>query len=147
MLRRNMKRKNEEKGITLIALVITVIVLLILAWVTISTLSGENGILKQATNANTKTAHANVMEQLQLEADTYIIDKSTGEISSTLIGYLQSKQIIGDEIGEDSGEYQINVTKLLSTAPKYGKGTATESEKKRCIHIRRTRRNRGKSNI
>ena len=37
-----------KKGITLIALVITIIVLLILAGVTIATLTGDNGILKQA---------------------------------------------------------------------------------------------------
>ena len=37
---------RREKGITLIALVITIIVLLILAGVTIATLTGDNGILK-----------------------------------------------------------------------------------------------------
>ena len=53
-----MKRNN---GITLIALVITIIVLLILAGVAISMLSGENGILKKAAEAK------NEMEQAQLE--------------------------------------------------------------------------------
>ena len=42
---------KNEKGITLIALVITIIVLLILAGVAISMLSGENGILKKAAKA------------------------------------------------------------------------------------------------
>ena len=46
----NTKKKNA-RGITLIALVITIIVLLILAGVTINALSGENGILKRATQA------------------------------------------------------------------------------------------------
>ena len=41
----------EKKGITLIALVITIIVLLILAGVTINTLMGEGGVIKQATDA------------------------------------------------------------------------------------------------
>ena len=40
-----MKRIRKNKGITLIALVITIIVLLILAAVSIATLTGENGIL------------------------------------------------------------------------------------------------------
>ena len=48
VLMNNLKRKN---GITLIALVITIIALLILAGVTIATLTGENGILSQAQNA------------------------------------------------------------------------------------------------
>lgn len=49
--RKKMKEKRKEQGITLIALVITIIVLLILAGVTISTLTGENGILTNATKA------------------------------------------------------------------------------------------------
>ena len=47
------KTKNEEKlnkGITLIALVITIIVLLILAGVTIATLTGENRNINKGTN-------------------------------------------------------------------------------------------------
>ena len=47
--------KKEEKAITLIALVITIIVLLILAGVAISSLSGENGILKRTTDAKIQT--------------------------------------------------------------------------------------------
>ncbi len=51
-------KKQTNKGITLIALVITIIVLLILAAVSISTLTGENGILAKANEAkeSTKTA-------------------------------------------------------------------------------------------
>ena len=44
---------NKNKGITLIALVITIIVLLILAGVSIAMLTGQNGILSQAQNAST----------------------------------------------------------------------------------------------
>ena len=53
-----MEQKRMQKnsnGITLIALVITIIVLLILAGVTIATLTGDNGILKQADKAKTET--------------------------------------------------------------------------------------------
>ena len=44
-------KKRDNKGITLIALVITIIVLLILAGVSIAMLTGENGILTQAQRA------------------------------------------------------------------------------------------------
>ena len=44
----NQKTKMRNRGITLIALVITIIVLLILAGVTIATLTGDNGILTRA---------------------------------------------------------------------------------------------------
>lgn len=43
--------KNNQKGITLVALVITIIVLLILAGVTIAALSGDNGILTRGSQA------------------------------------------------------------------------------------------------
>ena len=42
---------KKQKGITLIALVVTIIVLLILAGVSIATLTGDNGILTRASNA------------------------------------------------------------------------------------------------
>ena len=45
---------GNNKGITLIALVITIIVLLILAGVSIAMLTGENGILHQAQNATSE---------------------------------------------------------------------------------------------
>ena len=61
-----MLKKKENKGITLIALVITVIVLLILAGVTITTLTGENGILTKASEASEKTKQANAEEQVKL---------------------------------------------------------------------------------
>ena len=59
---------KRNKGITLIALVITIIVLLILAGVAISMLSGENGTLKKAAEAKIKT------EQAQKEEETTSID-------------------------------------------------------------------------
>ena len=49
---------KKEKGITLIALVITIIVLLILASVSIAMLTGDNGILTQAKKAKEETEKA-----------------------------------------------------------------------------------------
>ena len=46
------KLKNNRQGITLIALVITIIVLLILAGVSIAMLTGDNGIITQAQKCN-----------------------------------------------------------------------------------------------
>ena len=56
----------REKGITLIALVITIIILLILASVTVATLTGENGIITKAMEAKQKTEEAELDEQLKL---------------------------------------------------------------------------------
>ncbi len=45
---------KKSKGITLIALVITIIVLLILAGITIASITGENGILRKSTKCSRK---------------------------------------------------------------------------------------------
>ena len=57
---------KEIKGITLIALVITIVVLLILAGVSIATLTGDNGILTQAQNAKEETEISSEKEAIQL---------------------------------------------------------------------------------
>ena len=53
-----MKTKENMKGITLIALVITVIVLLMLSGITISMLTGDNGIITKVKEAKEKTKQA-----------------------------------------------------------------------------------------
>ena len=62
-----LKRQRSNKGITLIALVITIIVLLILAGVTIATLTGDNEILTQAGNAKEQTEKADIIERAKIE--------------------------------------------------------------------------------
>ena len=121
---KNLKKKSlkTSNGITLIALVITIIVLLILAGISISMLSGDNGILQQTTTARTRTIHANVLEQMQLEASAYTVDKTTGNYSNSLIDYLKSKSIISDISGEED-KWLINVTTLLGSNQSMGKGT------------------------
>ena len=59
-------KKRSNKGITLIALVITIIVLLILAGVTIAALSGDNGILKRVAEAKEQTNEKNDEETEKL---------------------------------------------------------------------------------
>ncbi len=56
--------RNATRGITLIALVITIIVLLILAGVTIATLTGENGVLTKATEAQEETEISTEKEEI-----------------------------------------------------------------------------------
>lgn len=72
MMKNNLKNKktNHKKtaGITLIALVVTIIVLLILAGISIMMLSGNNGILNRATQAKEATRGSEVQETVRLEA-------------------------------------------------------------------------------
>ena len=62
---------KNNKGITLVALVITIIVLLILAGVSISMVVGENGVLNRAKNATTETARAQAQEALEMAISGY----------------------------------------------------------------------------
>ena len=71
------KTKKNTRGITLIALVITIIVLLILAGVTIAALSGDNGILTRAKEAKKKTEQANqeeldVLDEYEQNLNQYV---------------------------------------------------------------------------
>ena len=63
-----MNRNRQEKGITLIALVITIIVLLILAGVTISLTVGKNGALSKARNAVNSNEISSAKEELEIAA-------------------------------------------------------------------------------
>ncbi len=58
--------KKNQKGITLIGLVVTIIVLLILAGVSLRLVTGNNGILKRAENAVTSSNDANDKEEIEL---------------------------------------------------------------------------------
>lgn len=63
----NLKEESKNKGITLIALVITIIVLLILAGISISMLSGDNSILQRAAESKEKTEIAQAIEQAKID--------------------------------------------------------------------------------
>ena len=90
------KLKEREKGITLIALVITIIVLLILAAVSIAMLTGENGILSKASTAKEKHLIAQYEEELNL----CIMEMQTDELGTltmqklieNLPQYIQTEQ-------------------------------------------------------
>ena len=70
-----MKKVFEHKGITLIALVITIIVLLVLTGVTIASVTGENGILKKAVEAKDKTVLSDLKDQVAILKNGNEIEK------------------------------------------------------------------------
>ena len=79
----NTKKKNA-RGITLIALVITIIVLLILAGVTINALSGENGIITKSKEAKIKTEKSKTIEKINLAILT-AMTKGNGDIDNATL--------------------------------------------------------------
>ncbi len=97
-------KQNKEKGITLIALAITIIVLLILAGVTIAALTGDNGILTKAASAKEKTERAEVIENAKLDILAIQSDKegklTTGDLKGVLDKYFKDvpEEITADDI-------------------------------------------------
>ena len=103
----NFRYWKGKSGITLIALIVTIIVLLILAGVSIATLTGENGILTRAQDAREKTEQAKedeLRKLTQAEAATYLeeheyIDES-GE-TVTIPAKCAVSQVEGENTLED----------------------------------------------
>ena len=116
------KRIRLNGGITLIALVITIIVLLILAGVAISMLSGENGILKKATEAKTKTEESSLVEQIKIVA-MEAMTNAEGKIKEDVLkSGLTKIGIKEDEITKDSaGGYVIQKDSKVISISKSGK--------------------------
>ena len=82
--------KNKSAGITLIALVVTIIVLLILAGISIQMLTGNNGILTKAGEAKEKTGTVGLTEEVQIALMEKQIDSSIGTDSKTLRERIES---------------------------------------------------------
>ncbi len=80
-----MKKTKEMKGITLVALVITVIILLILATISIQTLT-NTGLFGKAKEATKKYSEAEEKEKIQMELYYAQINKSTNGTSTNQIG-------------------------------------------------------------
>ena len=96
------KMAKERRGVTLIALVITIIVLLILAGVTIAMLTGDNGIISKAMQAKNKTEEARKTEEAGLKKiENYINGKSAeaGVVIQDLKS-IKSDETEGEVIGE-----------------------------------------------
>ena len=89
--------EKNTKGITLIALVITIIILLILAGISIAMLSGENGILTKSSTAKEETIIKNYQEQLGI---IWMGVKVENTNTSTLNGEILKQ--VKDEIEKDS---------------------------------------------
>ena len=127
-----MRLKNEN-AITLIALVITIIVLLILAAVTISALSGENGILSNATKAKSKSEIAEEKEKIKIVWNAVSVGNLKGTTTTEMTAEKLQEEcdlegigvtVYGDKIptfvfGDSNRCYTINDTGTIC-GPSYG---------------------------
>lgn len=85
---------KEKNGITLIALVITIIVLLILAGVSIAMLTGESGIITQTIKAKEETRYGTVKDESDIWKINQELDDNTGKLT------IESKDALLDRLQE-----------------------------------------------
>ena len=114
--------KKDSRGITLIALVITIIVLLILAGVSIATLTGNNGLIKKAGEASKNTNKYKEVEQARLDIMAIITEKrgenpNKEEIKEVIRKYFVSVpedlEDLTQEITTKEGNYNIRLSEVL----------------------------------
>lgn len=109
---------KNEIGITLIALVITIIVLIMLAGVSINLVIGEDGIITKAKEASVKQAHAQVISEVEMKYLEYETKLATEILEDdSFINYLDSNNYL-----KDNGD--IDVVALIGNGATLGKGTA-----------------------
>ena len=103
-------KTKEIKGITLVALVITIVVLLILAGVSINTVLGDDGIIKKAKEAAEATKQASAEEEM----NRLVLEYQLASNDETLESFLQEKVTEGRIDGvTDNGDGTITITKKV----------------------------------
>ena len=104
-----LKYLRENKGITLLALVITIVVLLILAGITIGALSGNNSIIDQAGNAKISAEIADEKEIVEMSAVQAMGDSKNGDIKEEYLRNHLVKNAGGRsfELIEDDGAFVV----------------------------------------
>ena len=106
-----MKNLKDQKGITLVALVITIIVLLILAGISLQLVVGDTGILTRAQNANESQKLAGIREKVELE------------VANVAADYYQKKYVEGATVTQTTvGEYIQSKSSDIETALKLDTG-------------------------
>ena len=129
-MRKTMTKLRSTRGITLIALVITIIVLLILAGVAISMLSGENGILNQAATAKTETEKKSTEEAVKLAAIDALMrgdNLTTIEDVEHLTESLTSQGLTPEKVEKNvKGKYTVEIGEKIYNV--YENGVVEEKE-------------------
>ena len=103
-------KTKEMKGITLVALVVTIVVLLILAGVSINTVLGDDGIIQKAKDAAEATKRASAEEEM----NRLVLEYQLAKNDETLESFLQEKVTEGRIDGvTDNGDGTITITKKV----------------------------------
>lgn len=112
-----LKTKQENEGITLVALVVTIVVLLILAGVTITALTGDNGVLSQVARAKQENEKTGIIEEIRLDIAAKQAD-NLGSINEDEFYEILGKYgtVSNDEntLTTTKGNYEILISDIYS---------------------------------
>ena len=106
---------KKQRGITLIALVVTIVILLILSGISLNIVLSNNGIITKAQEAKTLNSHSTVLESLQIENSSYETEYELGDTEVDFETYLKNKGII-------DGNSNVNIAKLVGKKTSAGNG-------------------------
>ena len=103
--------ERNTKGITLISLAVTILIILILAGITIGVLFGDNGIIKKAQEAGDQTEIAVVREKLELAKGTEYIESNGKYNPDSYFQIIEDEGIINDKetdvVDNGDGTYEV----------------------------------------
>lgn len=121
IVKKIVKSKGNEKGITLVALVITIGVLIVLAGITLRSLEGENSIIARSKTVKQQAEKAGIAEKIQSEMQNEEAKKGNGEklteseIDNILKNFGTVKGSGNDKTVTTDEGYVIKVSDLLSS--------------------------------
>ena len=105
---------KEERGITLITLVVTIVVLLILAGITISLVFGSNGVIKKAQESKEQTEIGEMREKLEMAKVPVYADGNGSYKVQDYWDRIESEGLIADKtvdiIDNGDGTYEVTTT-------------------------------------
>ena len=129
----SIKATSSNKGITLIALVITIIVLLILAGISISMLTGENGIITQARFSEFATKIGEYKDKVTVHVTGEQLN-SGEDAGNTNVNVLDPEEM-KDILGEDREPGDENKYVIQDNELRYNPDTVTDQEEEWLIRL------------
>ena len=123
---------KRNKGITTIGLVVTIIVMLILAGVTISLMQGNSGIITKADESKSQTERKEVIEKAKMTISEKVVDNGGNELTRSELKEILEQYFINVpedytletilKTKEENGKYEIKVSEI------YDRDIMTENE-------------------
>ena len=104
---------KQKKGITLIALVVTIVVLLILAGISIRTVFSDDGVISKSRDAKTNTEYATLEDRVDLA----IADAKSKNINPTIDNIIT--ELINEGVIIDATQVNTETGEITTNDPSY----------------------------